>query len=222
MSVDAQPIHGELKRLEALGADRPDAPGIAAIAEARRRAGDADGALRLAEQGLVAQPQLVAARVARALALLDLERSGEARLELTRVLEAVPDHPIAQSAQAILGAEEALPELAEAELDHALALAEPETDQMHSADSFAVAAIQAAELEEEPVEPGLVPFEPVADSPYATATVAGLLEDQGHGHQAAAIRRGLEAPETVPSEEDRGSVLPTLERWLDTLRRRTG
>lgn len=222
MSVGGQPTQDEMQRLEELGADRSDAPGIAAFAEARRRAGDPGEALRVAEQGLAAQPQLVAARVARALALLDLERSDEARLELARILEAVPDHPIAQSVQTSLADEDALPELAEAELDDALALARPELDEMHSTDSFAAAAIQATELAEEPVEAGLVPFEPDVDSPYATSTVASLLDEQGYGQEAAAIRRGLEASPEAPLDEDRGSVLPTLERWLDTLRRRTG
>ncbi|MBW2245340.1 MAG: hypothetical protein JRH01_25495 [Deltaproteobacteria bacterium] len=225
MSVDAQPTQNEMTRLEALGADRPDSPGIAALAEARRRDGDAGEALRLAEEGLASQPDFVAARVARALALLDLDRSGEARLELERVLEAVPDHPIASALQddpRALPAPDPLPELAEAELDQALELAQPETDEMHSTDSYAAAAIQAAELEDEPVEPGLVPFESAGDSPYATATVAGLLDDQGHGQEAEAIRRGLETPTAARSEEQGGSVLSTLERWLDTLRRRTG
>lgn len=225
MSVDAQGTQGEMKRLEALGADRPDSPGIAALAEARRRDGDAAEALRLAEDGLASQPELVAARVARALALLDLKRPGEARLELERVLEAVPDHPIANTLvddPRAVRAPDPLPELAEDELDEALDLAQPETDQMHSTDSYAAAAIQAAEQEDEPVEPGLVPFEPSGDSPYATATIAGLLDDQGHGHEADAIRRGLETPPTARSEEQGGIVLSTLERWLDTLRRRTG
>ncbi|MCP5070547.1 MAG: tetratricopeptide repeat protein [bacterium] len=222
MSVDAQSNGGELERLQALGADRPDSPGIASLAEARRRTGDAAAALRLAEEGLASQPELVAARVARALALLDLERPGEARLELERVLEAVPDHPLVRSLQADSSAPatpDPLPELDEAELDDALALAEPEMDQMHSTDSFAAAAIRAAEQEE---EPDLVPFEATSDSPYATATVADLLDDQGRGSEAAAIRRGLDSPIAAAPKQESGSVLSTLERWLDTLRRRTG
>ncbi len=214
----------EAERLEALGAGRPEAPGVAALAEARRRAGEPGEALRLAEEGLAAQPELVAARVSRALALLDLDRSGEARLELERILESVPDHPIASACAAEVPAAEPLPELAEAELDRALAHAEPETDQMLSADVFAEAAIQAAEHDDAEAEEGLVPVAPQGepDPLYATATVAELLEEQGHGEEAAEIRRGLEPAAPAADEKDRGRVLPTLERWLDTLRRRDG
>lgn len=218
----------EIGRLEALGADDPAGPGIAAMAEAHRQAGEPDEALQLADDGLAAQPKMVAVRIARALALIDLDRLADARAELTQVLDTVADHPVAQALVAASGeARDELADLDPAELDDAFRSAEPETDQMVSANDFAEAALQSiddtADGEAPLVLSELADGEPAGfadaepSSPYATATVAGLLDEQGHSAEAAGIRHGLEAQADTSRR-----VLPILERWLDNLRRRTG
>ena len=118
----------EIGRLEALGAYDPAAPGIAAMAEAHRQAGEPDKALQLADEGLAAQPEMVAVRIARALALIDLGRLPDARTELTRVLDTVGDHPVAR---ALVAASEVdrneLENLDPRELDEAFRSAEPQS-----------------------------------------------------------------------------------------------
>jgi len=217
----------EISRLEALGADAADSPAFAALAEAHRRAGDPERARRLAQEGLQAQPDHVAGRVALALALIDLGRAGEAGSALEAVLDQVPDHPLVPDARHPLvpdgrpGFGEANAELApvaEAEIDAAFDLAESQTDEMVSANHLAEAALQAVEgdLPEGIELTG-------ADSPFATETVAGLLEAQGHEQSADQIRATLAppGPATGLDSERRGRWIATLERWLENLRRTT-
>jgi len=85
----------------------------------------------------------------------------------------------------------------------------------------AARALQAADLDE---PEGIFPADP--DSPFATPTVASLLESQGHGAEAAALREELarrsrgEAPASAAAEgAQRERVIATLERWLENLRR---
>src|SRR3972149_1548419 len=98
-----------------MGGD-PSARGLAALAEAHRRAGRAKDAERVAREGLRERPSFVAGRVALSLALLDLGRGGGAGAELIRVLEMTPDHPLAANAlqRAAPRAEGAIGELEEA------------------------------------------------------------------------------------------------------------
>ena len=68
-------------------------------------------------------------------------------------------------------------------------------------------------------------------SPFATETVAGLLEQQDHREEARAIREVLEGPAAPASlatdpgaglpdiVNERARVIATLERWLENLRR---
>ncbi len=234
---DDRLLEGELGRLAELGAHDPAGPAIAAMAEAHRRAGEPAKALELADAGLEAQPQLVAARVARALALLDLGRGEAARAELEAVLDVVADHPLARGATGLppdfphsrpAPGAGALDEIGEAELEDAFRVAEPETDQMVSPNDFAEAAVLAVDDEFDATAPA-------EGSPYETATVAALLDEQGHRREAAMLRGRLEAasgrgdsgapgrdPEPGRLEPARDPVLSTLERWLDHLRRRTG
>ncbi len=316
---------GEIGRLQGLGAHDPAGPTIAAFAEAHRRAGDPDKALRLADEGLAAQPDLVAARVARALALLDLGRAEDARRDLEAVLRIVADHPVAralvESPTGAAAERESFGDFDENELDRAFVAAEPETDQMVSANDFAEAAIHAIDdepespweaandaagsawaaaaeergtawagaddgpepvlpavevsstddepelewdrsdpdpelewdpsdggpepswdpsdggpvgelvIEAEPDEPGLAAG---PDSPYATATMAHLLDEQGHREAAAGLRDSLatraappepeaspDDPTTTPGDPEDRRILSTLEGWLSNLRRRT-
>ena len=61
------------------------------------------------------------------------------------------------------------------------------------------------------------------DSPFATRTIAELLDRQGHGDEAAAIRRELayraEKSATPVADSRREQLIATLERWLENLRR---
>jgi len=231
--VNQEAAQSEIARLEANGAAEPGAPGFAALAEAHRRSGAAQRAIEVARDGLRHQPELAAGRVALALALLDQERIEEARTELARVLDAIPDHPPAVAAlessgersaestgeqppqrvdtpaEASLGA---LGAIEEVELEEAFASAEAERDQMIDANHLAEAALRSVDDVADPLS---------AESPLATETVASLLEEQGHAGEAEAMRQAIELREDVGPEpkqsEDR--VIATLERWLDNLRR---
>jgi hypothetical protein len=87
------------------------------------------------------------------------------------------------------------------------------------ANEVAARALRAADLD----EPEDV-FRDDAPSPFATRTVADLLERQGHPADAEALRRqlsqGREEPVlSLPGEERRETLIATLERWLENLRR---
>ncbi len=223
----------EIGRLRGLSAQDPAGPAIASFAEAHRRAGDPDKALALADQGLASQPDLVAARIAKALALLDLMRAEDARAELEEVLRLVGDHPVAQTlldesftASTPEAGSDELGSFNEAELDDAFRGAEPLRDEMVSANDFAEAALHTIDDEPDPEAEPFLPFRPASDSPYATATVADLLDEQGHVDDARDLRQDLHLssapPESRFEASGEGRILTTLERWLDNLRRRTG
>jgi tetratricopeptide (TPR) repeat protein len=218
--MEAQAATREIARLEALlGAD-PAGPAFPALAEANRRAGRLDEAERVAREGVLRRPELVSGRVALALALLDLGRTEEARAELERALQEVPDHPLALASFARAGGT-ALESLADDEIEGAFAEAEAAVGEMVDANEVAAEALRAADLD---APEGVFPAEP--DSPFATQTVAGLLERQGHRAEADALRQELSRrtdPERLApaplAEAQRERVIATLERWLDNLRR---
>jgi hypothetical protein len=220
--VELQAETREIARLEALlGAD-PAGGAFPALAEANRRAGRAEEAERVAREGLRRRPELLAGRVALALALLDQERVEEARLELQRVLEDVPDHPVALAALAERAggaSPDSLEALGDAEIDGAFAEAETALGELVDANELAARAVRAADLDE---PEGLLGAG--AESPFATRTVADLLERQGHPADAEALRRQLarrgdEPAASLPAEARREELIATLERWLENLRR---
>ena len=157
--------------------------------------------------------------MALALVLLDLGRVEEARAELERVLQDVPDHPLALHTFARAGGT-ALEALADDEIEGAFAAAETSVGEMLDANHVAAAALRAADLDE---PEGVFPADP--DSPFATQTVAELLERQGHRAEAAALREELSrraepAGTAAPlADAQRERVIATLERWLENLRR---
>jgi hypothetical protein len=184
---------------------------------------------RVAREGLRRRPELVAGRVALALALHDLHRVDEARGELERALEDVPDHPLALDVLARSGAgaaPESLDALADDEIDGAFEDAETSLGELVDANELAARAVRAADLDE---PEGVIDPTPhgdgyrAADSPFATRTVADLLDRQGHGEEAAALRRELtyraEKSATPASDSRREQLIATLERWLENLRR---
>ncbi|MEN8183468.1 MAG: tetratricopeptide repeat protein [Myxococcota bacterium] len=196
----------EIERLERIVAGDPAAPVVPALAEAHRRGGDPKRAESLARAGLAERPESVAARVALGLALLDQGRTADARDELEGALEATPDHVRCRQALAELGpldAETAVPGGFDSELDAAFEQARPDRDAMVDANDLAQEAVRRVDS---------------TDSPFATETVADLLEQQGDLEGAAAVRRRL-GDSDGSRAETRARVATTLERWLSRLRR---
>lgn len=220
------PPAGEARAADATGLPGRDFP---ARAEALRRAGEPDAALRLARQGLAHDPSRLEGHVAEALALLDLHQPEVARRSLERALEAsgcAPPRPAFETGFEAFG---------DAELESAFAAASPERDSMIDADDIALQAMRAERLDEpesvgapgrrapspsfEPRDES-APSDPLAaDSPFQTRTMAELLERQGDSEAARAIRTQLEhrSAET-DTRERRAAAIARLERWLTRLR----
>ena len=216
----------ELERLQELLGSDPGAAAFPALAETHRRAGEPGQAEVIARAGLERRPDALAGRVALGLALLDQRRLDEARAELERVLASVPDHPVALEGLAASAADGARPweslvrdtpdpdvlagPIDGPEIDAAFEQATPERDQMVSADSVAAQAIRSIEsevLHEVGTDEGGIPV--------TTHTVAGLLDEQGHAGDAAAMRQDLDALALA----DRERIVGTLERWLGNIQR---
>jgi hypothetical protein len=193
-------------------------------AESRRRAGHPEQARRLAEAGLVDEPQDVAGRAVLALACLDIGDVAGARRALEPAvarlavagrepIEAPPEldgEPFAVNS-------DPLQDLAENELEHAFEHAESEAVEVWTTNRVAEAALRSVEGGR---PEGVVALgEP--SSPFATETVASLLERQGDPDAARAIRESLELEVRNAGEapEVRERWIGTLERWLDNLRR---
>jgi len=110
-----------------------------------------------------------------------------------------------------------LEDLAENELEHAFAQVESEAVEVWTTNRVAEAALRSVE---EGRPEGVVELaEP--ESPFATETVATLLERQGDPERARAIRHSLELEVQAACDvpEERKHWIGTLERWLDNLRR---
>lgn len=202
--------------------DTPETSAIlraAREAEALRRAGNAEQARKTLEQAL-RQQEAPALRVALGLALEDLGETDAARRELEQALVLMAGGTAAPTpdldgpeSPAAPGAPDALAAIADAELEDAFLQAESRPDEMWNANNLAEAAL--AQVEEG--TPEGVDLSP--DSPFATATVAGLLEEQGHADEAQALRQAIAGEGAEPADRER--ILATLERWLDNLRRAT-
>ncbi len=240
--MEQQLAQREVARLEAVVRGEGGTTAFPALSEAQRRAGRPEEAERVAREGLRRHPDHPAGRVALGLALLDLGRIDEARGELMRVVDAVPDHPVARAALPDLSAEpvaeaELMDDLDEGELDHAFAVAEPDTGEMMDANGVAEAVVRAVEREPDEAEasPAAGPtLGAAADSPFATRSMADILERQGRSDEAQRIRENLDstpaADEAVaaaaPQEgreaeepPERERVVRKLEGWLDNLRK---
>ena len=100
----------------------------------------------------------------------------------------------------------------DAEIEAAFEAAETDTDQIVDADRIAHEAMRAARLD----EPEGLAKRP--NSPFATRTMADLLERQGHDHDAEAIRSALEGASSR-RRLSRAQQIETLERWLHNLQR---
>jgi len=141
----------------------------------------------------------------RCLELLDAGRSDEARRELAELVGVRPPGALAA-------------EVTDLELDHAFDRAEPVADEVIDADRVARQAIREVDRE-------LLAARGAPRQPFATGTMAELLERQGDLEGARRIRESLARPE-VRSETGPGAgrrpertrVLGTLERWLANVR----
>lgn len=186
---------------------------LAAQAEEERRAGRPELAREFAEAALETEAPHPAAHVAYVLALVDSGDLVTAHRALERAysalggeLQSAPEAPLAT--------------LGEDELDSAFESAEAQADQMHDANDVAAAALRLIE----DGDPEGLDLASEA-SPFATETVASLLETQGQNARAeevrdAARRRG-QFREVRMDEARRERVVATLGRWLENLRRRT-
>jgi hypothetical protein len=203
-------------------AQRSEATSWVRDAEAERRAGRPEQARRLAEAGLVEEPYELSGRLVLALACLDLLDFESARFALE---PAVASWSLDVPQPLALGSDEGEPfavqsdplaDLAESEFERAFDHAEAEPAEVWTTNRVAEAALRAVERGE---PEGVRLHEP--DSPFATETVAHLLERQGDPGRARAIRRALtdEAAAAALAPDARKRWVSTLERWLDNLRR---
>jgi tetratricopeptide (TPR) repeat protein len=250
--VDQQLAQSEVARLETMVRSGGASQAFPALCEAHRRSGRPEEAERLAREGLRRHPEQTAGRVALGLALMDLGRLEEARSELVRVLDAVPDHPLAQAALpetqgAPLAEGELLEEIAEGELEQAFAAAEADPEEMIDANGVAAAVVRA--VESEPYEAEAVSDlddaregeialdhgQVAIETPFATRSMADLLERQGRTDEAQELRAsldlaraaeadGAERNEAAPADAEpaggeRDRVVRTLEGWLQNLRK---
>ena len=192
-----------------------DASAFPALAEALRRGGRGAEAERRAREGLDRSPANAEGRLVLSLILLDQGRAAEARQVLERGIgESIP----ALDALAPAPAKEApLDGFTDPELDRAFAAAETDRDQLIDADRVAEAALHRAD------SASLDEIAPSGQSPFATQTVADLLEQQGDPEGARQLRTSLGQddradPAATTSASGRRSIA-TLERWLGNLRR---
>jgi len=200
-----------------------DSVALAARAERLRRTGEPEQARALASAALEADASNAAAHLAFVLALIDSgdRRSAHNALEsaydaLGGEIEGVEPEGLAAGEPAPL----ALAALDDGELEDAFDAAETQRDEMHDANHVAAAAL---ELVEDGLPEGVDLTS--AESPFATETVASLLERQGQRDRADEVRTAArmrgQFREQRLDEARRDRVVETLTRWLDNLRRRT-
>jgi hypothetical protein len=193
-----------------------DSAALAARAERLRRTGEPERARELASAAVECAVPHPAARFAYVLALVDCGDLVGAHRALEAAYEAFGGEV------ASLDEEQPAPlaALADDELEDAFDAAEAQRDEMHDANHVAAAAL---ELVEDGVPEGVDLTS--AESPFATETVANLLERQGQRDRAdevrAAARMRGQFREQRLDEARRERVVATLTRWLDNLRRRT-
>ncbi len=152
---------------------------------------------------------LAAEGIARTLSLFDRGDLLGARRELEALARMLAPEPAAE-----------LETIGDSELESAFDAAEAQPGEMVDANDVAEVALRLVE-EGAPEGVDLA----AQDSPFATETVAGLLESQGHAERARDVRSRLRerrAPsESGLSAAQRAHTLATLSRWLTNLRRRT-
>ena len=185
-------------------------PNPAWEAERRRRDGRPAEASKIAAEALALRDS-AGLRIAHALALLEQGETARVRVELEAAFEMLEG--TVPEAEPLVPATASLGDFEEAELDNAFLEAESRPDEMWNANHVAEATL--AQVEEGTPE-GLAA---AADSPFATATMAGLLERQGHADEAQALRAAIGEADAGDPPSERARIIATLERWLENLRR---
>lgn len=200
------------------GAREAESLALAARAERERRAGEPERARELAQEALDLGPPHAAVRIAHVLALIDCGDLLGAHRALEAAYDAFGGALPAGGPQR--SAAPALAALGDDELEYAFEAAEAQADEMHDANHVAAAVLERVE-DGAPEGVDLTS----AQSPFATETVAGLLEQQGQGQRAEQVRTAARTRgqfrEGRLDEERRERVVATLSRWLENLRRRT-
>jgi hypothetical protein len=195
---------------------------LAARAERERRIGEPERARELAQAALETGATHAAARIAHVLALIDCGDLVSAHRALEDAYDALGGEVAALELAEIAAAPApaTLAALGDDELEHAFDAAEAQPDEMHDANHVAAAAL---ELIEDGLPEGIDLTS--TESPFATETVAGLLERQGQRQRADEVRTAARARgqfrEQRLDEARREHVVATLSRWLEQLRRRT-
>jgi len=195
---------------------------LAARAERERRIGQPERARELAQAAVDGAAPHPAARIAHVLALIDCGDLVTAHAALEASYDALGGEVagIEEAAVASAATSEALAALGDDELEQAFDAAEAQPDEMHDANHVAAAAL---ELVEDGVPEGIDLTS--TQSPFATETIADLLERQGQRQRADQVRTAARARgqfrEQRLDEARRERVVATLSRWLDNLRRRT-
>jgi tetratricopeptide (TPR) repeat protein len=205
-------------------ADAKSSAALGAQAEAERRAGRPERARELAQAALDHAAPHPSAHAAFVLALIDCGDLVSAHRALERAYLALGGELVepgdAHAGESWEPSAAPLAALAEAELESAFEAAESQPDEMHDANQVAAAAL---ELVEDGTPEGVDLTS--TDSPFATETVASLLERQGRPERAGEVRSAARARgqlrEVRLDEGRRARVVATLTRWLDNLRRRT-
>lgn len=193
---------------------------LAARAEAERRTGRPEAARDLAQAAVDHAAPHPCAHAAFVLALIDCGDLVSAHRALERAYAAFGGTVGGEQQAPEPSPEPALGALGDEELENAFEVAEAQADEMHDANHVAAAAL---EVVEDGAPEGVNLAAP--DSPFATETVAALLERQGQRGRADDVRSALRMRgrfrEQRLDEARREQVLAKLSRWLDNLRRRT-
>lgn len=191
---------------------------LAARAERERRVGEPERARELAQAALGSAAPHPAARIAHVLALIDCGDLVGAHRALEAAYDAFGGEIAAAEVDA--SASPALAALGDDELEYAFETAEAQADEMHDANHVAAATLERVE-EGAPEGVDLTS----AQSPFATETIASLLEQQGQRQRADQVRTAARTRgqfrEQRLDEARREHVVATLSRWLENLRRRT-
>jgi hypothetical protein len=200
---------------------------FAVEAEQRRLSGDAHAAIEIAEAGLARTPGDPHGTVALALARIDLGDILQAREELAMLLgqSATPQPAIGTAPDPL---DDSFGDL---ELESAFAAAESVPDEMMDANRLVEQTLRIAELDAPEND-----FDVVRNPTYATESMAMLLDEQGRGDEADAVRSSISdgpgAGEAAllddsgwgeaalgPGHVRQLQVVATLEGWLHNLKR---
>jgi len=177
----------------------PDPRVFAQLADAHRKDGLLDEAIRVCRDGLAAHPTYVGARVVLARALMERGSLQEAEAEFRRVLAQSPENLVVIRFLGDICAKAGRPREARKYYEHVLRL-KPGDPEAHE-------GLTALPAGEEPGAPGLPESRPERD-PLATPTLAGLYAAQGHTDIAKAIYSylGHRRTETIMPPAEKGAL----------------